>query len=276
MGRVLAAAIMVALAPGCVTAASKTKRDRLTEENRHAIFRALAWEYATARQPLPAAKEIKEALHVIAAEPASPADGPTAKINDEKLRADLAALGAVIHTGDLVQITRLEFKQNTLLLEINGGGKKKKKWYERIRVEAGPQGGPVGGGASTDRPPSDRPRYAPGSGSWVLLVFPGEFPDVTPDQVKALLAGALDFSRRSANVPWVETLPPEYQEAIKQKRAVVGMNREMVLAALGRPERKIRETKDGQEVEDWIFGQPPFVTFVRFIGEEVVDVKEYR
>lgn len=101
---------------------------------------------------------------------------------------------------------------------------------------------------------------------------------MSPDELKKLLGGMLDFSKqRSAAVQWAETLPPEMQKAIKEKRAVVGMDREMVVAALGRPERKVRERdEEGNEVEDWIYGQPPQKTvFVRFSGERVTSVKQY-
>ena len=54
------------------------------------------------------------------------------------------------------------------------------------------------------------------------------------------------------------------------------MDREMVLAALGRPLSKVREEKNGQETEDWIYGNPPFLTFVTFVGEEVVEIKEFK
>jgi len=48
-----------------------------------------------------------------------------------------------------------------------------------------------------------------------------------------------------------------------------------VLLSMGKPERKIRETKDDVEYEDWIYGTPPGkVTFVTFRGDEVVQVKE--
>jgi hypothetical protein len=65
------------------------------------------------------------------------------------------------------------------------------------------------------------------------------------------------------------------QEAIKEKKAVVGMDRDMVLLAKGRPENKQRESKDGVEREDWIYGKPPGpITFVTFEADKVVQVKE--
>lgn len=248
-------------------AGARPESKALTPENRLALVRALAYEYATVKQPLPASRKKEEALVVAA----------PGKVNEDKLRKDLANRGAAIHSGEVVQITRLEFKRDSILFEINGGGKKKKKWYQRIRIQ-GSMGGVSGGPVPQQQPPP-----APGGqeaqlgpGSWILLRFSGRVPDVSPDEVKQMLAAVLDFSHPSATVPWIETIPEEFREAIKQKKAVVGMNRKMVLAALGRPDRKVRETKDGQETEDWIYGNPPFVTFVIFVGDEVVEVKEFR
>jgi hypothetical protein len=45
--------------------------------------------------------------------------------------------------------------------------------------------------------------------------------------------------------------------------------------AMGHPLRKYRETKDGVDFEDWIYGEAPGkVTFVTFSGSKVVKVKE--
>ena len=59
------------------------------------------------------------------------------------------------------------------------------------------------------------------------------------------------------------------------KKPIEGMDRDQVILALGRPLRKSREVKDGTELEDWIFGEPPGrVMFVTFAGSKVVKVKE--
>ena len=53
------------------------------------------------------------------------------------------------------------------------------------------------------------------------------------------------------------------------------MDREQVVLALGKPDRKVRETVDDMEVEDWIYGTPPGrIVFVTFEGEKVIRVKE--
>jgi hypothetical protein len=52
------------------------------------------------------------------------------------------------------------------------------------------------------------------------------------------------------------------------------MNKEMVTYAKGRPPQRIREKDGNKEYEEWIFGAPPEdVDFVRFVGDEVVQVK---
>jgi outer membrane protein assembly factor BamE (lipoprotein component of BamABCDE complex) len=53
------------------------------------------------------------------------------------------------------------------------------------------------------------------------------------------------------------------------------MDRDQVLLALGRPVRKVRETTDGEETEDWIYGNPPGkIVFVTFKDNKVIKVKE--
>ena len=55
------------------------------------------------------------------------------------------------------------------------------------------------------------------------------------------------------------------------------MDREEVVAAIGKPDHKVRERDtDGNDIEDWIYGQPPSRTvFVRFTGERVTGIKQF-
>ena len=65
------------------------------------------------------------------------------------------------------------------------------------------------------------------------------------------------------------------KQAIHDKRVTVGMDHDQVMLAMGRPQHRERQTKDGVETEDWVFGTPPGrVTFVTFEGSKVVKVKE--
>ena len=103
------------------------------------------------------------------------------------------------------------------------------------------------------------------TGVTLFLDFGRPLPDVSPDDVKKYLSVVLDFSKqRSAAVQWTESLPLKVQEAITDKRAEVGMDHDEVLAALGRPDRKVREQDaDGNDTEDWIYGKPPATTCLR-------------
>jgi len=103
-------------------------------------------------------------------------------------------------------------------------------------------------------------------------------PNLTAAQVKKYLAPFLNFAgQRSAAESWVQTLDPKFRKAIQEHTAVIGMDRDMVLAALGRADHKVREfTPDGTETEDWIYGRPPGTTiFVTFIGNGVVRVQSF-
>jgi hypothetical protein len=140
-------------------------------------------------------------------------------------------------------------------------------------------GFPTGGQTSTTKTDENAaPGVIPGTGSTIYLEFKKDVPDMTPDELKQLLAPFLDFTKqRSASVHWVDTLSPELKKAIQDRRPTVGMDREEVIAAIGKPEHKVRERdSEGNEIEDWIYGQPPSKTvFVRFQGERVTSVRQF-
>ncbi|HEX9253978.1 MAG TPA: hypothetical protein VF938_00480, partial [Candidatus Angelobacter sp.] len=93
--------------------------------------------------------------------------------------------------------------------------------------------------------------------------------------LKELLIPVLDFSVKTAAEVFVDTLPPKIREAVKRHEVLVGMNHDMVVMAKDRPPQKVREKDDkGKEYEEWIYGAvPQDVVFVRFAGDEVVQVK---
>jgi hypothetical protein len=91
-----------------------------------------------------------------------------------------------------------------------------------------------------------------------------------------MLSPVFDFEKHSASEQYVEKLPEPIQKAIKEQHAIQGMDKDQVLLALGKPRNKSRETNaDGDDIEDWIYGEPPGkVTFVRFNEGKVVKVNE--
>jgi hypothetical protein len=183
----------------------------------------------------------------------------------QKLNELLAVWGPSVKPGDRAIITRFDLKGDRMHFEINGGPVKKEKWYQHIQVGVNGAGGTPGG--ATD--PINNPR-----GSYVDLIFDHHVPDLTVEQVKQMLRPVFDFDAKSAVDAYLESVPPKVKEAIKNHQVLVGMNREMVIYAKGRPPKKIRE-KDGEtEYEDWIYGEPPQdVDFIRVVGDEVTRVE---
>jgi len=222
----------------------------MTKETRMMVIRGLNAEHVFARTFFPLGEK-GLALKNGKLEP-----GP------QKIQELIADHGPAAKPGDRIMITNVEIRDRYIHFEINGGAKKKMKWYQHIEV------GGLGG--STPVAPVDNtiPR-----GSYVDLQFDHFVPEISPEQIKKMLAPVFDFNATSAAQAYLETLPPKVKEAIKNHQVLVGMNQEMVTYSKGRPPQKIREAdKDtGKEYEEWIYGTPPEeVQFVRFIGDEVV------
>ena len=191
-------------------------------------------------------------------------------IKDGKITPDeahvqslIASYGPSVKPGDRARITNVVFKgDDKIIFEINGGPRKKVKWWERIQIG-------VGSGNAQLSDPND-PRLN-ARGSWVTLAFDKYVPDLSIDQIKDMLRPVFDFNATSAAQAYMDTLPPKLKQAIKEHEVLVGMNREMVVYAKGRPPQKYRDKDGTVEYEEWIYGTPPQeIQFVRFVGDEVV------
>jgi len=240
-----------------------TKSPTLQDASRLNLIRYVSGEFAKAIKPLPAGKE---GFLVYVGKP----------VNADLLDRAVATHGAAVRTGDNVQITRLEFRDHQIVVDLNGGGRGKKSWRDRIHLEVG--GLPTAQTTTTNPQETGPPGMQPGMGSTVYLEFTKPIPDISPDELKQILAPFLDFTKqRSASVQWFDTLPPDIRKAITDRRATLGMDREMVVAAIGRPDHKVRERdSEGNDIEDWIYGQPPSKTvFVRFTGDRVTSIKQF-
>lgn len=179
--------------------------------------------------------------------------------------------GTAAKPGDLVRITAIEFKDDHIHFEINGGPARKTKWYQKMTI-SGP-GGTLSPGQKKN--PNSPQEPGPDSrGSYVDLYFDKYIPELTVPQLRRLLAPVFDLEAKTSVEAYIETVPPRIKEAIKEHHILVGMNREMVLYAKGLPIRKIREEKEGAQYEEWVYGEPPQdIDFVRFAGDEVVRVE---
>jgi hypothetical protein len=236
---------------------AKAQAGPLQPTSRLSLVRYVDGEIVRVVRPIPAGKK---GFHLKAGIP----------LNENTLRMAVASAGSAINPGDRAQITNLDFKDKEIIVEINGGGHGKKRLRDRIHLE-------IGGVVPTMTTSQDTPVNT-NAGATLFLDFDKPLPEMTAEDLEQFLSGVLDFSKRhSAAVQWVESLPPEIQKAIQDKQPVVGMDHDMVLAAMGRPDRKVREKgTDGSEIEDWIYGTPPAKTiFVSFEGDKVTQVHQY-
>ena len=229
---------------------------KLAPEDRVLILRGMMSEYGTAKVLVPRAKK---ALTI---------DSQKGHDKQEFAKA-LQENGPAARAGDLVQVTKVDLEDDKITLQLNGGFKGGRKWYENVQVG-------VGGGMSGRTVPISGGNGMAMAGTTVTLVFPKEYDTMTVAEIKKWLAPVLDFEKqRSATENYLEKLPPEVQAAIKEQKPIEGMDKDAVILSMGKPRSKSREVKDGAELEDWIYGQAPGkITFVTFDGNKVVRVKE--
>lgn len=226
--------------------------EKLTFDERVELVRGMMAEYATAKTLLPRSKKPLE----------YDATGQWDKKQWEQAGKEF---GPAARVGDMVQVTKVDLDEDRIVLEINGGAKGKRRWYDNVEVGMGNRTTPINTRQNT---------AAPG-GTSIAVLFHKPLSAMSAADFKKLLAPILDFEKRSATEQAMESLPPEIKQAVVEKRAVEGMNRDQVIMAVGKPRTKTRETKDGVDLEDWIYGQPPGkVTFVTFQGDKVSRVKD--
>ena len=233
-----------------LTLAGNTPPPRISKETREEIVHAFNAELVYIRTSFPMGKtglKLKNG---------------TVTPNGPELQQLMALWGPAAKPGDRARISDVVIKEDHIRFEINGGPIKH-KWYQHIQISAG---------ASGTITPSDSSANA--HGSFVDLYFEKYVPEMTGPELKQLLRPVFDFDAKSALDAYLETVSPQVKNAIRNHRVLVGMNREMVIYAKGRPPKKVRERADEVEYEEWIYGTPPQdVDFVRFVGDEVVRVE---
>jgi hypothetical protein len=232
----------------------KGSADALTPQSRAWILRGLIAEYAVARKTVPRGTY---GLHL-------KDDGA---VDERALQMMLSNIGPAIHSGEKAQITKVEFKKDSIVLSLNGGIRK----AHHLQVETA---GPISGGVVQEQQQGEPEEVH--EGCLISLDFGRPIPDLTAEDVKQLLAPVLDFNQRSAVVVATDTWPVEIQEAVKKRTIVAGMSKDQVLASKGRPDNKIREMKGKVQQETWVYGVVPSkVLLVIFEQDEVVEAREY-
>jgi len=225
---------------------------KLSQDQRVELVRGLSSEYATAKVMLPNSRK---------ALPFEENGTWDKKKWEDAIRKD----GPAARAGDKVQVTKVDVDDDAITIQLDNGLKTKGSWRDRVQVS-------VGGMTPQQTNPKNN---QPHTGTAIVVKFKDSIGDITSAQLKKLLAPVLDFETHSAAVNYIDTLPPETQQAIKEKKAIEGMDQDAVILALGRPLRKTRETKDDVEQETWQFGEPPGrVTFVTFVGSKVIRVRD--
>src|SRR5262249_12853253 len=133
-------------------------------------------------------------------------------MNKEKLDRDLKKNGQSIETGKVVTLTSLSFRDDKIEVELDGGGKNNMSVLDSIQLGIGTR--------STTTPVGRGDKRAKAKGWKIVLKFEKKVPpDLKPDALKELLYPVLDFNKQTVAKTGIESLPVEFQEAVKAKEA---------------------------------------------------------
>lgn len=218
------------------------------------ILRTLTAEQGFAMRPFPRGKK---GIFLAANGKLTPAG--------EKYVAEVTEQGLSVKPGERVVLSNVRIDKDRLIFDLNGGPERKHDFLRHIQVGVG--------SPNMSSPVVQDPGQEP-VGARLTLTFDKFVPDVTPAQVKALLAPLISFDMKTPVQAYTDTLPPKLKEAILDHRVMVGMSTEMVLFAMGQPENKSREVEGQMPFEEWIYGHSPQdVQFVRINGNRVIRVE---
>jgi len=233
---------------------SKTELDAKT---RIELLRAMQSEQGFAMRPFPRGHK-----------------GLTLEANGKLAPAGESYLNTVIteglsaKPGSRVVITDVKIDHSKIVFDLDGGPDAKHRFLRHIQIGVGPDMG------DPDVDPTLADQSGDPSGSRITLTFPDHVPELTPAQVKALLAPLISFDVKSPIQAFTDTLPAALKDAILGHKVLVGMSTDMVLFAKGQPITKSREMDGQMPFEEWIYGTPPQeVDFVRINGNRVIRVE---
>ncbi len=218
------------------------------------ILRSLVAEQGFAMRPMPRGKK---GIFLAANGKLTP--------SGESYVNQITTQGLSVKPGDRVVLSNVRIDKEKIIFDINGGPDRKHEFLRHIQVGMG--------GPNMTNPVVQDPGQEP-VGARITLSFAKFVPDVTPAQVKSLLAPLISFDMKTPVQAYTDTLPPRLKEAILNHHVMVGMSTDMVLFAMGQPESKSREVEGQMPFEEWIYGHPPQdVQFVRVNGNRVIRVE---
>ncbi len=169
--------------------------------------------------------------------------------------------------GQRLTITNIRVDRSKIILDLNGGPDAKHRFLRHIQIGVGPMDDP-------DEDPSMLDQSGDPAGARLTLAFPDSVPELTAQQVKALLAPLISFDVKTPVQAFTDTLPHALREAILNHDAWVGMSVDMLMFAKGQPRLKSHEMEGQMPVDIWMYGTPPDpVTFVRINGNRVIRVE---
>lgn len=172
--------------------------------------------------------------------------------------------GMAVKPGGRVVVTDVKIDHNKLIFDLNDGPDAKHRFLRHISIGMGDPGLDTPVVQNGDQP----------GGSRITLAFKGHIPDLTGDQVKALLAPLISFDVKTPVQAYTDTLPKPLKEAILNHQVLVGMNTDMLIFAKGDPNTKYHEMEGQMPVDIWLYGKAPDpVTFVRINGNRVIRVE---
>lgn len=220
----------------------------LTHHDRQELLRFLQAEQGFSMRPLPVATLTLPANGML-----KPSGSDYVDLVQKK--------GISVEAGKRVVITDIRIDKNKIILDFNGGPEHKHKWLRHVSIGMDPY--------NTMPVVPDNPNQP--TGSRIELTFSHEVPDLTGQQVEALIKPLVDFSLKTPLQAFTDTLPPFLKKAVLAHHVLVGMNRRMVLSTLGEPRTKMVDMENGKPIDLWIYGEPPDPTqFVRFDGDRVI------
>ena len=233
------------------------EKNELDAKTRLELIRALESEQGFAMRPFPRGHK-----------------GLTLAANGKLEPAGVNYLNMVISEGlsakpgARVVITDIKIDRSKIVFELDGGPDPKHRFLRHIQISAGPEMG------DPDIDPAIANAAGDPVGSRLTLTFGDHVPELTPAQVKALLAPLISFDVKSPVQAFTDTLPAELKDAILGHKVLVGMTTDMVLFAMGQPNTRTREMDGQMPFEEWIYGTPPQdVDFVRINGNRVIRVE---
>ena len=244
--------LLTVLAMLAMTAAPASAQ--LSQDSRFQIIRTLVADSAAARTVMPLGDngiELSEA----------------GEIDKDKLREELQTEGRSIEIGDVVTITNVSFDDDKIEVELNDGGTVKTSILDRITFSAG---------ARVSRTDSND-RNEPATGSKIVLRFDDKVPSgLNSDTLKIYLSPVLDFNKQNFMDSGIESLPDEFQDAVRAQEVMIGMDESTVLMSLDRPNRRIRENVDGVQQTTWIYYRNGVARhFITFENGVVIKTAEY-